>query len=369
MVKAAVFEKANEPLTIRDFPRPFVEEGAVLVKILAAGICGTDIHVWSGKVPWVKTPVILGHESVGVVEELGKSVSRDSVGVPLSKGDRIYWAIGLTCGRCYYCLRNTPTRCLNRKAIGLSMPADKPPHLFGGFAEYVYLPAGTYIFKVPDDLPTLAISAVGCAGPTMLAGIEHVGLEMNDVVAIQGSGPIGIFGLVLSLERGALETIVIGGPMKRLELAKRMGATHVVDINEVKDAGERVKMVKELAGGYGPDVVMDCTGVPTAIQEAIPMVRDGGRILEVGAYADYGSVVINPYHITSRQITIVGSYSKVARHEFEFIRFMAKNWKQYPFQEMVTHKFPLERVNEALEAQKALQGMKVVLLPHGEPAK
>jgi len=369
MVKAAVFEKPNEPLAIREFPKPHVDDNAVLAKILAAGICGTDIHVWSGKVPWVKTPIVLGHESVGVVDELGKNVTHDSVGKPLSKGDRIYWAIGITCGRCYYCLRNTPTRCLNRKALGLSTPSDRPPHLLGGFAEYIYLPAGTYIFKVPEEIPTLAISAVGCAGPTMIAGVENVGVDLNDSIAIQGSGPIGMFGLILSIERGASETIMIGGPKKRLEFAKKIGATRVVDINEVKDPGERVRIVKELTGGYGPDISMDCTGVPTAIQEAISMVRDGGRILEVGAYADYGPVNINPYYITSRQIRIVGSYSKVARHEFEFIRFMAKKWREYPFQEMVTHKFPLERINEGFEVQKALEGMKVVVLPHGEPPK
>lgn len=369
MVKAAVFEKANEPLVLREFPRPQVEENAVLAKVSSAGICGTDIHVWSGKVPWVKCPVILGHESVGIVEELGKNIAQDSVGKPLAKGDRIYWAIGITCGRCYFCLRNTPTRCLNRKAIGLSTPCDKPPHLFGGFAEYAYLPAGTYIFKVPDELPTLAISAVGCAGPTMIAGSENVGIELNDIVAIQGSGPIGMFGLTLAMERGALETIMIGGPKKRLELAKKIGATHLIDINEMKDPVERARTVKELTEGYGPDLVMECTGVPTAIQEAISMIRDGGRILEVGAYADYGPVQVNPYYITSRQVKIVGSYSKVARHEFEFIRFMSKKWKKYPFQEMVSHKFPLERINEAFEAQKNLAGMKVVVLPHGEPLK
>lgn len=368
MVKAAVFEKANEPLKIRDFPKPTVEDNAVLAKILTAGICGTDIHVWSGKVPWVKTPVILGHESVGVVEELGRSVTKDSMGKPLAEGDRIYWAIGITCGRCYYCLRNSPTRCLNRKAIGLSTPSDRPPHLFGGFAEQIYLPAGTYIFKVPEGLPTLAISAVGCAGPTMIAGLENVEINLNDIVAVQGSGPIGMFGLILSMERGALETIMIGGPAKRLEFAKRIGATHVIDINEVRTPEERIKMVKELTGGYGPDVVMDCTGIPSAIQEAVSMVRDGGRILEVGAYADYGPVAVNPYFITNRQIKIVGSYSKVARHEFEFLRFMGGKWRKYPFREMVTHKFPLERINEAFEVQRSLGGMKVVVLPHGEPS-
>lgn len=364
-VRGAVFNEAKKPLEIQEFPKPAVQKGAILAKVESAGICGTDIHVWSGNVPWVPSPIILGHESVGIVDTLGEGVETDSLGNPISEGDRIYWAIGITCGRCYYCLRKTPTRCLNRKAIGLSIPCDKPPHLFGGWAEYIYLLPETYVFKVPKGLPSQAIAAVGCAGPTMIAGIENVSIDFDDVVVIQGSGPIGMFGMILAQERGARQTIMIGGPEHRLELAKKAGATQTINIEEVTDVAERVNTVRGLSGGYGPDVVLECTGVPTAIQEAILMVRDGGRILEVGAYGDYGPVEINPYHITSRQLRIIGSYSKVPRHECEFINFMAEKWMKYPFMEMVTHKFSLEKINKALMTQKNLKGMKVILIPHG----
>ena len=130
-----------------------------------------------------------------------------------------------------------------------------------------------------------------------------------------------------------------------------------------------MKKIKELAGGHGPDVIMDCTGNPKALPEAIDIVRDGGRVLELGAYADYGPSPINPYFITSRQISIIGSYSKIPRHEYEFVNFMAKKWKSYPFNEMVTHQFPLKEINQAIDIVKNRQGMKVLVTPSGPLSK
>lgn len=348
---------------VQEFPKPLPGQGEMLVRVEIAGICGTDIHVWSGKVPWVPTPIILGHESLGRVEDVGSGRETDSVGHPLRLGDHVYWAIGITCGHCFYCMRKTPTRCLNREAIGLTTPCSEPPYLRGGFAEYILLPADTYVFKVPDTVPSEAIAAVGCAGPTMIAGVENVGVDLDDVVAVLGAGPVGLFGLILAQERGARLVIVVGAPSHRLEHARRLGADFILDLEKFPSPDERIREVKTLTGGFGPDVVFDCTGVPTALGEAIGMVRDGGRVLEVGAYADYGPQPINPYHITNRQLKIVGSYSKVPRHEFEFLNFMEKNWKRYPFVEMISHKFPLDRINEAFQLQRGLRGVKVTVVP------
>ncbi|MBE44251.1 MAG: hypothetical protein CMO16_03615 [Thaumarchaeota archaeon] len=368
MVLAAVFNTPNEPLELKEFPKPEPEEGAIFAKIISAGICGTDIHVISGKVPWVPTPIILGHESVGIIEKLGDKVTTDSVGNIIKEGDRIYWALGIICGRCFYCMKGTRTRCLNRKAIGLSTPSDKPPHLQGGFAEYIYLSPQVTTFKLPDSLPTTALSSVGCAGPTVIAAVENVRIDFDDVVAVQGTGPVGSFAIVMAKERGARHVIAIDSA-ERLHFAKKIGADDVVDIKSQSDQKERVKKIKELAGGHGPDVIMDCTGNPKALPEAIDIVRDGGRVLELGAYADYGPSPINPYFITSRQISIIGSYSKIPRHEYEFVNFMAKKWKSYPFNEMVTHQFPLKEINQAIDIVKNRQGMKVLVTPSGPLSK
>ncbi len=368
MVLAAVFNKNDEPLELKEFPKPEPKEGAILAKIISAGICGTDVHVVSGKVPWVPVPIILGHESVGIVERLGEGVTTDSVGNPIKEGDRIYWALGITCGRCFYCMKGTRTRCINRKAIGLSTPSDKPPHLEGGFAEYIYLSPQVTTFKLPDSLPTIALASVGCAGPTVIAAVENVRIDFDDVVAVQGTGPVGSFAIIMAKERGARHVIGIDSA-ERLEFAKKMGADEVIDIKSLGDQKERVKKIKESSGGHGPDVVMDCTGNPKALPEAIDMVRDGGRVLELGAYADYGPSPINPYFITSRQISIIGSYSKIPRHEYEFVNFMSKKWEKYPFVEMVTHQFPLKEINQAIDVVKGRKGMKVIVTPSGQLSK
>ncbi|MFQ5921003.1 MAG: zinc-binding dehydrogenase, partial [Nitrososphaerales archaeon] len=176
--------------------------------------------------------------------------------------------------------------------------------------------------------------------------------------------PVGSFAIIMAKERGARQVIAIDSS-SRLEFAKKMGADDVVDLTALKDQKERVKKIRQIAGGYGPDVVMDCTGNPNALPEAVEIVRDGGRILEIGAYADYGPIPLNPYFLTSRQISIIGSYSKIPRHEYEFVNFMVKKWEKYPFQGMVTHRFPLKEINKAVDVVKNRQGMKVIVTPAG----
>ena len=230
--KASVLEKFNAPLQPREFPLPpKVEAGAALVRTEMAGVCGTDVHLWKGELP-MALPVILGHETVGRIEQLGDGLERDWSGQPLQVGDRVTWNSTTSCGHCYYCAeKRQPTRCAQRRAYGIGYRCDQPPHLLGGYAEFHYLLPRTTIFKLPHDLPTESVIGAGCALITAIHGVERTGIEWQDNVVVQGAGPVGLSALAVAKSSGAGRVLVIGGPKHRLDLAKRFGADATLDID------------------------------------------------------------------------------------------------------------------------------------------
>src|SRR5436190_6846714 len=235
--KAAVLEQFKGTLELRELPLPEkLERGAALVRTEMAGICGTDVHLWKGELP-IGLPVILGHETVGRIEQLGDGLERDWTGQPLSVGDRVTWNSSISCGQCYYCAeKRQPTRCPQRRAYGIGYRCDESPHFLGGYAEFHYLRPRTSIFKLPDDLPTESVVGAGCALITAIHGVERTGIAWRDRVVVQGAGPVGIAALAVAKSSGAGKVIVIGGPASRLEMARRFGADHVIDLDDVNDA-------------------------------------------------------------------------------------------------------------------------------------
>jgi D-arabinose 1-dehydrogenase-like Zn-dependent alcohol dehydrogenase len=166
--QAAVLTAYREPLRLLEYPVPEVGPGESLVRIEMAGICGTDVHLCDGELS-IPLPVILGHETVGRVERLGEGLRQDWRGAPLVPGDRVTWASSVVCGQCYYCrLKRQPTRCVSRKAYGITYTAAEAPHLCGGYAQYILLRAGSSIFRIPEALPTDSVIGAGCALTTAL---------------------------------------------------------------------------------------------------------------------------------------------------------------------------------------------------------
>src|SRR5687768_6871488 len=191
--KASVLEHFNAPLTLRDYPLPsHIEPCAALVRTEMAGICGTDVHLWKGELP-IQLPVILGHETVGRIEQLGGGLEVDWTGQPLAVGDRVAWTSASSCGKCFYCAeKKQPTRCPHRRAYGIGYRSDQPPHFLGGYAEFHYLRPGANIFKLPEDLATESVIGAGCALITAIHGVERIGIQWRDTVVVQGAGPVGI---------------------------------------------------------------------------------------------------------------------------------------------------------------------------------
>jgi len=361
---AAVLVEYEKPLEQRRYPVPKeLAPGEVLVRVEMAGICGTDVHLWLGQLT-IPLPVILGHETVGRVEQIGAGLGTDWRGAPVSVGDRITWASSIVCGECYYCrIKRQPTRCLFRKAYGISYCADQQPHLRGGYAEYILLRSGTAIFRIPDSLQPESILGAGCALTTALHGLERAPVRLGDVVVIQGTGPVGLAVLALARESGAAKVIVIGGPAHRLELARQFGADEVISIENEKNADARRKLALEYTGDYGADVVIECVGHPSAVAEGFDLCRDGGTYLVLGQYANAGNVPINPHTITRKQLSVVGSWGFEPRHVDQALKLLeATEWK-HRFAGEVTHRFALQQASEALETVRQCRSGKAVIVP------
>ncbi len=355
----------GKPIEVREFPLPdALPPGDVLVEVTLAGMCGTDVHLHQGQLD-VPLPLILGHETAGVIAETGGEVS-DWLGQPLKTGDRVSWTVGMPCGECKYCrLHRLPSRCQNRKAYGVTTPCDRPPHFLGGYGQYHYLRQGTSIFKLADDLPSEAVIGAGCGLVTAVHGYEIMPLRWAESLVIQGAGPVGLAALAVASDAGARPIIVIGGPADRLERCRRFGADVTIDIQEIKDPDKRRGVVLEHTGGLGADVAVECVGLPEAVSQGWNLVRDGGRYLSLGQYCDAGPTMLNPHLITKRELEIHGCYGSEPQHWVRALEFLRTRRERFPFHELITHRFGLDKVNEALEAVAHWRTGKAVICPNG----
>lgn len=364
-VRAAVLEAFEKPLQIRTYPDPGEPgPGEALVAVRMAGICGTDVHLWLGQLP-IPLPNIMGHESAGRIEKTGAGLEKDWRGEPLHVGDRVTWASSISCGECFYCrVKRQPTRCLTRKAYGISYCASEAPHLRGGYAEKILLRAGTAIFRIPDAVPDEALIGAGCALTTAIHGSERAPLEWGDSVVVQGTGPVGLAAIAVARAAGAGKIVAIGGPKHRLELARGFGADLAIDIAEVPAAEARCALVLEALGPYGADQAIECVGYPEAVNEGILLCRDGGQFLVLGQYADAGNISFNPHTITRKQLRVIGSWGFEPRHVDRALRLLERDGAlREKFADAITHRFPLVRADEALQTARSLVGGKTVIVP------
>jgi L-iditol 2-dehydrogenase len=361
--RAAALVGYNKPLEIREFPIPEVEAGGIMVKVEMAGVCGTDVHQWRGNIGIKPAlPVIPGHEAIGRIVQLGEGRTRDCSGETIKIGDRIMWP-HVSCGECYSCvINNQPTLCEHRYSYGFSYSGNHP-YLTGGFAEYEYAVPHTQVIKIPEELTNEEVIGVCCAFRTAVAAFERLGgIDLQSSVVIQGSGPVGLYSTLLSAESGAAQVIVIGAPAMRLDLASRWGANSVINIEEVPDPAKRRETVLKLTGGRGPDVVVEASGAPEAFREGMEMVRRGGKYLVIGQSSPEAEVTIVPGLIMLKHLQIIGNASALIRHYYRAIQFIKNKRNKYSFADIVTNKYRLDQVNEALKSMMAGREIKPVIV-------
>ena len=359
--QAAVLRAFEQPLSIEAVDISPLEPGQALVEIEAAGVCGSDVHMWRGNDPRTPLPMILGHEGVGHVADI-HGEKRDIHGQRLAAGDRVLWERGVTCGQCYYCaVLQQPELCPQRWAYGIHHALSIPPYLNGCYATHLILDARTPLFALKEqDDPALLVAA-SCSGATAAHGFDLNPVQVGDTVVIFGPGPLGAFSVALARAGGAEHIVVIGGTPSRLELCRTLGATVTLDRQET-NAEERLQIIHDLTHGRGADLIIEASGSKSAIAEGLSLARPGGAISLVGLGAPAGEMSLAPFEALARKnVRVQGVWVSNARHTYRAIELI----RQQPaaFSALVTHRFALSHATRALEVVASHDAMKAVLLP------
>lgn len=375
-IRVATFDGPGAKPVIQTVPRPHVPAKAALIQIGACGVCGTDLHIlkghWPKPLPW---PFTLGHELGGVIVEKGAALTEDFMGLPLEVGSKVMLPPLMPCGRCYYCVHypETANKCLTPVYYGRYLGFDKPPHLWGGWAEMVYVDLeelpGTKIYKLPDDMPlrlgTLSEPLTSCIRAFNRA-VRVGGFKSGDTVVIQGSGPIGTLAVAAAQEMGAGRVIVVGAPKEpRLALCRRFGAEATVCLDDYPSPESRIKQVRDIVGDFGADLVMDCSGNPAAGPEGIEMLRDGGTYVEMGQFTDAGSIETNWHRICTKDINVLGSWAFTANDLPLGVAMLDRARDRYPWYEMQTlFPFTEQGIGDAIESAMTMRSVKSTIIPN-----
>lgn len=362
MIRAVLMEKPLEKMTVHELPEPKLEPGAAWLETIYSEVCGTDVHLFHGRLSGVPYPIIPGHINVGKIAETNGTV-RDVDGNVLNVGDVVtFLDVHETCHNCWYCLvAKTSTRCPNRKVYGITYGLKDG--ILGGWSEKIYLKPGVKIVKLPPDLKPETFIGGGCGLPTAFHSIEQAAIRLGDTVVIQGSGPVGLNAAILAQLVGALRVIVVGGPQHRLDLARDFGADVVLDI-ETMSVADRAAAIKELTNGRGADVVIEATGAPGAVAEGMTMARDAGTYIISGQYTDNGDVTINPHlAINRKHLTIKGTWGIDLSHFYRSVQVMAKYHSRFAWERMVSQHYTLSEVNQAIADVEHCRVMKAVIEP------
>ena len=345
----AAVRTAPSKTEFREFPMPEIAPDSALMKMEVAGICGTDVKLY--KTPPTKVPVIMGHENIGVIAKAGREFTRRK---GFKEGDLVFVEHYVMCGTCEWChagqyrhCENTDWR-TNPEGIRYGYTsAERAPHLWGGFAQYVYLPWNAVVHRVPQSVtPELA----GLVTP-MANGVEWSlfdgGVGYDSTVLIQGPGQQGLSQTVICKQAGASLIIVTGTAKdrKRLETARALGADHTVDVN----AEDPLARIKEITGGKGVDVVLDCTAGAGTIPILLgieALKRKAGTMVVQGELKEFPNFPLE--RVTTKAVTIKSARGHSYRACELALAQLAS--KRFPLQKVTTHRFPLKDVDLAIKS-------------------
>jgi L-iditol 2-dehydrogenase len=353
----------KQKIEVKEYPIPALNDDDILVKVEGCGVCGTDVHEWKAD-PFGIIPVTLGHEGTGEIVYLGKNIKTDTSGKPIKVGDKLVTSV-ISCGECHVC-RNHPANtnlCDKQGVFGLIPHSDANPFT-GWFAEYLLIRGkGSTYFVVNDlDLQERMLLELACVCVHALKRANSTGLmNFNSKVLVQGLGPVGLVMISVLRAAGINHIIAIDGAPKRLEMAKKLGAKTIINFKEATTLEERVKIVKNAANGVGADFAFQCTGAPAAAKDIYEYIRRGGGLCEMGFFVNNGEYTVNPHFaMCNKEINIVGSWDYSADDYPTTMAFLRQAREMnIPIKELITHSFPLDKLNEAMEVNVSQQGIKI----------
>jgi threonine dehydrogenase-like Zn-dependent dehydrogenase len=360
-ILAAVMTAPHQPLELRSFPRPDLPPGSALLRTERSEVCGTDVHLWHGRLAGVPYPIIPGHVSAGVIDAArGSLIGID--GAPIREGDRVvFFDVHRTCGRCRACtVHRTPTRCASRRVYGITDSASEG--LFGGWAQGIYLEPGVALARLPDAVSLGHYIGGGCGLLTAVHIAERAEIRLGDAVVVQGTGAVGLCAIALARLAGASTIVALGAPADRLAMARRMGADLAIDIAKTPPA-QRLETVMEATHGEGADIVVEAAGAAAAISEGLDLARVGGRYVIAGHYTDVGDSMINAHrHINRKHLEIRGCWGSEPRHFLRAISVLERH-PEIPFHEIGARTYALAALNDALADAEAMRIPKALVDP------
>ena len=348
---------------LQEYDIPALGDDDILVKVEGCGVCGTDAHEFKND-PFGLIPVVLGHEGTGEIVAMGKNVKKDSAGKDLNIGDKV-----VTC----MIFKDNPDITmydLNKQNVGgadvYGLLPDDDIKFNGWFADYIVVRGGSTIFNVSDlDLDS-RILIEACA--VLIHAVERAKttgiLRFNSRVAVQGCGPIGLICIAILRTMGIENITAVDGNQKRLDFAMRMGANKTVNFMDHQGIEALTKAVEDSFDGHLADFAFQCTGNPKAHANIYKFIRNGGGLCELGFFINGGDAVINPhFDLCAKEITLVGSWVYTLRDyatTFDFLK-RAKGIG-LPLSELITDRYPLEEINEALKKNLEMTGLKIAVI-------
>ncbi len=378
-IRVCTYDGPGAQPVIRTVPWPKIPKKAALIKVGACGVCGTDLHIlkghWPKPLPW---PFTLGHEIGGVLVEVGSEFTEDFMSKPLKVGSKVMIPPLMPCGRCYYCIHypQTANKCLTPVYYGRYLGFDKAPHLWGGWAEYVYVDLdmlpGTKIYKLPDDM-SLRLGALSEPLTSCIRAFNRAtragGFQLGRYGRDPGLGPDRNSG-----GRGRAGDGRGTGDLRRRAGRRRGSSSRASSApkrpwtsKQLKTPEARIKAVRDIVGGFGADLVMDCSGHPTAGPEGIEMLRDGGTYVEMGQFTDAGSIDTSWHRICTKDLNVLGSWGFTGNDLPLGVDMLYRTRDKYPWLDMQTiYPFSEEGIGHAVADAMAMKTVKSTIVPWPE---
>jgi D-arabinose 1-dehydrogenase-like Zn-dependent alcohol dehydrogenase len=342
LLKAIVLEEFGKDLIIKNMDDPENTKDGVIIKVKANGICRSDYHIWMGHWQGIPTPLVMGHEFTGVIEEVGSNVKK------FKKGDRVIVPFSLSCGYCEYCLDGEGQVCMERQAAGFTFN--------GGYGQYVHIPhADINLSHLSEEIDFVSGAALGCRFATAFHGvIDQAKVSAGEWVVISGCGGVGLSSLQISVALGA-NVICVDVDDRKLTLAKELGASFV--INSKKE--NVVEKILEITKG-GSHVTIDALGHPDIFNHSIKSLKKKGRHLIMGLAPDHVQFQIPARNFVASEIEIIGSRG-VPPQKVPYMLNMVENNKLHPSR-LVTETISPEQVSAVLKSMDSYDNMGITVL-------